>query len=765
MMILSKRGDKRRTRRAGSRRTRRNNMLWTEGPEPRRLDRRTLLSLTVTSFPIPLVGLVQPDGITTGPDGNLWFAETGADRIGRMTPAGVLTEFPLPAVTVPAGSTGPPPGPTKITVGPDGALWFTGIPGEVGRITTAGVVTEFAVPLVPPPAGSSAGTVSTEAVLLAITTGPDGALWFTGVPGEVGRITTTGVVTKFAVPDIPPPAGSPKGTASTPATLSAITVGPDGALWFTGVPGEVGRITTSGMVTEFAVPDVPPPAGSPAGTASTVATLTSITAGPDGALWFAGVPGEVGRITTTGVVSELTLPASPSSDGVVPQPDEIISGPDGNLWCIATDGFGPDIAIGQITPAGALTLFNVPGNFNVIADLTSGPGGNLWFTEQEDGVTLGEQPAIGEITTGGVTKLYGLPQGTTPDPSRGVPVDPTVITTGPDGALWFGENGAIGRITTSGTMQQYPLPTLTAAVEDITSGPDGAVWFTQQVSGGPWSIGRITTTGTITIYPLSQNSTSAFITAGPDGSVWFTENLYNPLTNNFAAAIGRITATGKIGTFKLANEPGTYAVAGNITKGPDGNLWFPLSYDSKYSGRTLGDIGRATAKGTVKMYQVFSSKAYGSYPPAPPKDIISCPGGKLWYEGTVHGTTGIARISTSGKLGPVIPAEGIFSNLVRLPNGQIWFESSTGNPDYPSALGVATRSGSVATEDLPSSDRCLFCYEPNAPAMTIGPDGNLWATDGASSIVRISGLNAVMGALDDRHRPKQAPDDSDDKMS
>ena len=393
-------------------------------------------------------------GSRQGPDGNLWFTETGADKIGRMTPAGVLTEFPLPAVAAPAGSTGPPPGPTAITAGPDGALWFTGIPGEIGRITTAGVVTEFAVPAVPPPAGSPAGTASTPATATAIAAGPDGALWFTGVPGEIGRISTAGVVTEFAVPEIPPPAGSPPGTAGTLATLTAITAGPDGALWFTGVPGEVGRITTAGVVTEFAVPAIPPPAGSSPGTPGRRQPWM-ITAGPDGALWFTGVPGEVGRITTAGVVTEYRHAQFQSaSSGIV---TTITTGPDGNLWFIGNTGTGNDTAIGRITPTGTFTSFDVPGNFNTIAGLTSGPGGNLWFTEQEDGHTAGEQPAVGEITPAGVTKLYALPQGTTLDPNLGVPADPTVITAGPDGALGSLRTERSAGSRPPGPIQQFPL--------------------------------------------------------------------------------------------------------------------------------------------------------------------------------------------------------------------------------------------------------------------------------------------------------------------
>src|SRR5439155_25862858 len=65
--------------------------------------RPTLISLedrslpSVTLFPIPaLIG--QPNSglteIAAGPDGNLWFTEPAPNRIGRITPAGVVTEFP-----------------------------------------------------------------------------------------------------------------------------------------------------------------------------------------------------------------------------------------------------------------------------------------------------------------------------------------------------------------------------------------------------------------------------------------------------------------------------------------------------------------------------------------------------------------------------------------------------------------------------------------------------------------------------------------------
>jgi virginiamycin B lyase len=102
-------------------------------------------------------------GIAPGADGNLWFAEVYAGKIGRVTPSGTLSEFDVPNDY-----------PQDITRGPDGNVWFT-LQASIGRITPAGSITAFPVPA--PPWG--------------ITTGPDGNIWFTewGV-GRIGRFLT-----------------------------------------------------------------------------------------------------------------------------------------------------------------------------------------------------------------------------------------------------------------------------------------------------------------------------------------------------------------------------------------------------------------------------------------------------------------------------------------------------------------------------------------------------------------------------------------------
>jgi len=111
--------------------------------------------------------------ITAGPDGALWFTNAGYgnNSIGRITTAGVVTNYTDSSIDDPEG----------ITAGPDGSLWFTKGNSSIGRITTAGKVTNYAV--------------TPESGPYGITVGPDGALWFTGDGNNsIGRITTPATI-------------------------------------------------------------------------------------------------------------------------------------------------------------------------------------------------------------------------------------------------------------------------------------------------------------------------------------------------------------------------------------------------------------------------------------------------------------------------------------------------------------------------------------------------------------------------------------------
>ena len=274
----------------------------------------------LVEFPIPTSGGLPWD-ITTGPDGNLWFTEQTGNKIGRITPAGVITEFTIPdANALPVG----------IAAGSDGRLWFTEAgSGFVGAVTTAGVFSKYPYPSYPATMTSASG----------ITAGPDGALWFTfsvtsSPPNpsgpRLGRMSTTGVATDFPVPTgaFPLPVGQ----------SSRITSGPGGKLWFTvtsiAADNFIGFASVSGDVMSYAIPAMPRLSASGAITCG-------IAAGPDGNLWFAEQNSNFAAI--------VRMTPSGTMTGIVPgstmrNPCGVAAGPDGNVW------FTESNAIGRVTP-------------------------------------------------------------------------------------------------------------------------------------------------------------------------------------------------------------------------------------------------------------------------------------------------------------------------------------------------------------------------------------------------------------------------------
>jgi hypothetical protein len=163
----------------------------------------------VTTFTTGLTG--APGDIAPGWDGALWFTEPGANRIGRITTSGVITEFPAPA------------GPIALTPALDGAIWFTAR-NLIGRIDLTGGVRTLRV--------NQPGDIAL---------GTDGALWFTTNKG-IGRITTLGALTSYPTPGRRP---------------GALALGWDGAMWFTDAKRPVlGRIALAGAAPAAVSPPV-----------------------------------------------------------------------------------------------------------------------------------------------------------------------------------------------------------------------------------------------------------------------------------------------------------------------------------------------------------------------------------------------------------------------------------------------------------------------------------------------------------------------------
>src|SRR5262252_250624 len=219
------------------------------------------------SFRIP-TNNSQPEGITLGPDSNMWFAEATANQIGRIDPTGKITEFVVPQ---------PFSAPVDIVAGTDGALWFTeesGFPEGIGRVTTSGVFTGFA----PKCAGGQPCVVRGIPVNSLTPTGiaatPDALIWFTDrdTNSIVKLDPATGIMTFFVIPSN----GQP----------TALTRGPDGALWFCeGTSDMIGRMDEGGHFTLF-------------GPVTSPNNPSNITTGPDGNLWFVNkFDNIIGRVT------------------------------------------------------------------------------------------------------------------------------------------------------------------------------------------------------------------------------------------------------------------------------------------------------------------------------------------------------------------------------------------------------------------------------------------------------------------------------------
>ena len=83
----------------------------------------------------------------------------------------------------------------------------------------------------------------------------------------------------------------------------------------------------------------------------------------------------------------------------------------------------------------------------------------------------------------------------------------------------------------------------------------------------------------------------------------------------------------------------------------------------------------------------------------------------------------------------------------------LFFVGSTSNsPGSDSTpLGIVTRSGNASVQLANDTYLVLLLDVSN---MTSGPDGNLWFTDGYSTIVRITGLDTLIGGFDGRVPPQ-----------
>lgn len=459
-------------------------------------------------------------------------------------------------------------------------------------------VTTFPIP------GQSADTFSWDGSA-HIATGPDGNLWFTDSGNnQIDRVTPPGQITQFSLPGTDDP--SPDG----------IVAGPDGNLWFTesGVD-RIGQITPSGTITEFETPTAD-------------SNPTGITVGSDGNLWFAeSGTNDIGRITPAGKITEF-----PTTNLDLSSTDNMVKGPGGDVWFIASDSNG-NSEVARVTTAGKVTAFPSTASPN---DLTAGPDGNVWLASSGE---------IDKVAADGTVQSFTIPTGD----------DASAITTGPDGALWFALDGTnqIGRMTLSGTFSEYALPEpgatdgSTVSIGALTTGPDNNLWFTDDSTP---QVGLLNLTNA-----LLASGDVATVTAGSTSSAVlasFSDFAGGSAASNYTAVVTWSDGTTSAGT-----------IAANSSGGFDVSASRDWSLSDSSASVTITDV-RNTARTTTAnaSLTVNAPQATGT------GITVSTTAAQL-FTGTVASFTGVALNSLSQYSATIDWGDGQVSDGTIAANG------------------------------------------------------------------------------------------------
>ena len=214
--------------------------------------------------------------VITGPDGNIWYAQSSTGIVGSLSPtAGLRQRRDVQAA--PLGG---------LTVGGDGNVWATNLNGRtIYRIPTFGRMAEVqigaqlasvatasngdvwgppltgsAIQVVPPtgavrqlPFGGAAATIAR---------GPLGYMWIGDyTAGSITRVAADGASLAFSA-----------GVAWDPS-FRAVAAGADGNMWFAGAPDPAGRATLFRVATGAVPTNLAPPTLSGVATAGSTLTV------------------------------------------------------------------------------------------------------------------------------------------------------------------------------------------------------------------------------------------------------------------------------------------------------------------------------------------------------------------------------------------------------------------------------------------------------------------------------------------------------------
>ncbi len=363
-------------------------------------------------------------------------------------------------------------------------------------------------------------------------------------------------------------------TASIPFTLfppighgtnfvGILAAGPDGNVYFgSGLANNIDSITPGGVVTVYDVTSVAP--HGPRG----------IAYGGDGNVYF-NDGNNFGKLALpSGQVSSIPL-SSTLSSGLM------TLGPDANFWVAS------GTTIQRVTPSGQVTKFSYSG---------TGAGQIVSFN---GGLDFVSGTSIRRIsTTGAFGASYAPPSGGTVQN----------ITVGPDGNLWFTDqitvNGTLqnnyGYLTSGGAITEFAAPS--GKVAGIAAGRDGNIYFRDS----DILIG-VNTAGTILSEQdlgMGSNQDGKELIEGPDGNLWWNESFNDKMgVADVGGSVPTVTVTEAGGTYTGAALPATALV--NNASSLDG-VGTTFTY---YSGTTATGTPLSAAPSAIGTYTVVANYA------------------------------------------------------------------------------------------------------------------------------------------------------------
>jgi streptogramin lyase/plastocyanin len=544
----------------------------------------------INEFQIP-----TPNGYALGVDldkqGNVWFAERQGNRIGFITPAGAITEIEMPKQNSE---------PRTVYIDRSGRVWYTAREAnEIGFYDPE--KKSFSHIVIPTKQARPAG----------IAEGKDGAIYFVQMVGnKIGRVDAD-KVTEYTLP--------------TPfAAPFKIVTDDDGILWFTEVYGNaIGRFDPhTSAITEYKIPTKDSRPG-------------GISIDGQGRIWFVEQKGN-----RVGYLDPKMLPVVNSKQTEVT--------PEFSARPASFDGSGLNKESHQ---------FGVQANFSIPvpgahpgSSLVEDPSKRLWFP-----LILANKVAVYDGASG-TYRDYEMPT----DVSM-----PTALDIDRDGDVWIAEfrgNRLAHLAMDTGHVTEYEIPVANALPSGVAIDEAGTIW-TALLSGNS-IVAFDRTTQRFENYPLPRADSSPLnIVADRHGSLWVSSsNEDNSYLARFNLASRR---------FEAIELPVERAVPVGMLVGPN-ELWVALG-----------------GAGVVARLDTETSKWSQYVVPGPasePAMLARDRDGRIWVtDGGGLGSPGGNQIVVinpkSGLVGtiPMATRDAKPMGIVAASDGQIWFTQQNAN--------------------------------------------------------------------------------------